>query len=246
MNIPLSDKTIVITGASRGLGRCMAEALGREGANVVINYNNSVNEANQLKAYLDGLGVECMLVKADVRNEQEVRKMCKVVIWKYGKLDVLINNAGICQDELTTHMNIGDWQNVIDTNLTSVFLCSKYFSKEMIKSRQGKILNISSYKGISGSIAQANYSTSKAGIIAFTKTLAKELSQFNISVNAICPGFIVTDLNQSNRKKMLIAQQQSLMDINNNLSDLIAFVTLICSDNLKSVTGQVFNIDSRF
>lgn len=245
MKIDLEGKIIVITGSSRGLGSVMAYKLGRLGATIVINYKSSESEAYKLSNYLRSNGIKNLAIQADVTYEKQVKSMCKEVINRFGKIDVLINNAGICQDQISLFMKYEQWKNVVDTNLNSIFLCSKHFGKEMVKKKYGKIINIASLKGQLGSRGQCNYSASKGGVISITKTLAKELSKFNISVNAVCPGFIVTDLNRNNIDKLTIAKEQSYLDINNNLDDLVSFIALFCSDYIKSVTGQVFNIDSR-
>lgn len=245
MEISLQNKVVVITGSSKGIGREIAYRFAAEGAKVVINYNRSKDAAYDLYDQISAFNPNCIVIKADVTKKEDVIFLCKETIKKFGKIDVLINNAGVCDDNLITLLTEAQWHNVIDTNLNSVFLCSKFFSKEMIRQQQGKIINISSFKGQVGFEGQTNYSASKAGVIGFTKALAKELSHFGIQVNAVCPGYVETDLNSENKSKKAKANQLSTLNIENNLEDLINFLILLSSEYLKSVNGQVFNIDSR-
>lgn len=245
MEIDLKDKVIVITGSSKGIGKEIAYRFALEGAKVVVNYNNSEEEALSLYNTIKAFNPNCMVVKADVTKKEEVQFLCSEVIKQFNRIDILINNAGICSDNLITFLSEEQWHSVIDTNLNSVFLCSKVFSKEMIKKQQGKIINIASFKGQVGFEGQTNYSASKAGVIGFTKALAKELSHFGIHVNAVCPGYIETDLNKENQQKKVVANQLSSHGIENNLNSLISFLVLLSSDHMNGVSGQVFNIDSR-
>ncbi len=245
MNISLLDKIVVITGASRGIGRRMAVEFVKNGATVAINYNNSEKSAFEVLAELKEYNEKCIAVKGDVRNKEDIAKMYSTIIATYGRVDVLVNNAGINADDYTNLMSINQWNNVIMTNLNGVFLCSRYFSKDMIYRKKGKIINISSIKGQLGSEGQSNYAASKAGIIGFSKSLAKELGKKGISVNVVCTGFITTDLNSKNKRKKEIAQNMSAMDIDCGLDDLLKFMIFLASDNVNGVSGQVFNLDSR-
>lgn len=250
MNISLKNKVIVITGSSRGIGRSMVERFVREGADVVINYHlNEENALNILKDMKkdndnDKCG-SCIAIKADVTKENEIMDLYRKVIRKYNRIDVLINNAGKCDDNYVQFMSLKQWDEVVSTNLTGVYICSRIFSKNMIANRSGKIINISSLKGQVGSEGQCNYSASKAGVIGLTKSLAKEMGMFGISVNAICPGFIVTDLNCDNKNKAEIAERMSILKEQRSLEDFLNFVTMLCSDYLVGISGQVFNLDSR-
>lgn len=245
MNIDISNKVVVITGSSRGIGKEMAKKLAEEKAKVVINYSKSDDDALLLFTKLTEVNQNCLLVKADVTKQNEAQRLCKETIKAYGQVNVLINNAGMCSDNLLPIMTEKQWKQVLNVNLNSVFLCSRYFSKEMIKQKQGKILNIASLKGQLGCEGQTNYCASKAGVIGFTKALAKELGRYDISVNAICPGFIVTDLNRKNKEKREIAEKMSVLSSQKTLDDLLNFMIYISSDNFNSVSGRVFNIDSR-
>ena len=157
----------------------------------------------------------------------------------------MINNAGKNDDDFVLFLSEERWDNVIDTNLKGTFLCSKYFGKKMIQDKRGKIINIASLKGQLGSEGQTNYAASKAGIIALTKSMAKEMGKMNVSVNAICPGYIKTDLNRTNSYKCKIAEEMSALKIEFGLEDFVNFVVFIASDYVQGISGQVFNIDSR-
>lgn len=245
MNISVEGKVILVTGASRGIGRSMAYKLAQEGAKVIVNYHNSENDAQELLEEISKFNKSCIAVKADVSSMSEVHEMRNIVNRQYGYIDELINNAGICQDGYSSVMPLSDWQNVLNINLTGTFICSKCFSRDMIRENHGKIINIASLKGSIGSEGQANYSASKAGVIGFTKALAKELGQWNILVNAICPGFVRTDLNVGNEYKKEIAQKKSVLNKVDCLQDFLDFITYISSDQFSCISGQVFNLDSR-
>lgn len=167
------------------------------------------------------------------------------VIKEYGKIDVLINNAGLCSDNFIQFMSYDQWDRVIKNSLYGVFLCSRIFSKCLIKNGGGKIINIASLKGQLGSEGQCNYSAAKAGVIGLTKALAKEFGPYNISVNAVCPGFAVTDLNKDNENKVMYAMEMSTMTTEYTKSDLSNFIAFLCSDAIKGVSGRIFNLDSR-
>ncbi len=245
MRIDVSKKVIVITGASKGIGASLAWKFAKEQAYVVINYFHSESQAIELYKKICQFNSNCILVKADVTKPEEVRTLYKRTINRYGKIDTLINNTGICDDNLVQLMTIKQWNRVINTNLNGTFLCSREFSKTMIRQKQGKIINIASLKGQEGCIGQANYASSKAGIIALTKTMAKELGKYNIAVNAFCPGFIITDLNKDNKIKLNMARDKSVMRIDTLIDDLISMVLLFSSNRISGVSGRIFNLDSR-
>lgn len=245
MNVDVSEKVIVITGASRGIGKEIALAFAKENASVVINYFQSEDAARKLLDEIREYNSKCIKVKADVSKMHEVIRLYDVTYRKFGKVDVLINNAGICEDNFISLMTENEWKKVIDINLTGAFLCSREFSRLMMVQEKGKIINIASVKGQEGCEGQVNYSASKAGLIGFTKALAKEVGKYNISVNAVCPGFIETDLNRSNKMKKEIAQRKSLLSCNYAMEDLVNFIVYISSEKLRGVSGRVFNLDSR-
>ncbi len=245
MIVDVSNKVVVITGASKGIGSELAKAFAKEQAKVVINYCHSEETAKNLFKEISSYNPNCMIIKADVTNASKVSSMYHEVISKYDGVDVLINNAGICDDNLIQMMKIEQWQKVIDVNLTGTFLCCREFSKIMIKQKCGKIINIASLKGQEGSAGQVNYTSSKAGVIALTKSLSKELGKYNIAVNAVCPGFIITDLNRHDENKKRVALERSLLNINSSLDDLINYLLFITSNKVKGISGSVFNLDSR-
>jgi 3-oxoacyl-[acyl-carrier protein] reductase len=245
MEWELAHKVIVITGSSRGLGKALALKFAKAGASVVVNYCKSKDSATSLLKEIEEFNVKCMMIYADVTVDADVKNMYHKVIGKYGKVDVLINNAGTNNDDYVNLMSEKKWNDVVATNLTSVFLCSRYFSKSMIRRKNGKIINIASLKGQLGSEGQANYAASKAGIIGFSKSLAKEIGKEGISVNVICPGYIRTDLNSKNKNKREIAVRMSAMDVEYGLQDFINMTMFLASDLLNGVSGQVYNVDSR-
>lgn len=245
MNINLKEKVIVITGASRGIGNNIAYYVAKEGAKVVINYNNSYEQAKELLDRISKFNQNCIMCKVDVTNQEDVLKLCKVTMDTYGKVDVLINNAGVLSDNLCVMMTESQWIEVMNTNVNGVFLCSKIIGKKMICQKHGKIINIASYKGQVGARGQVNYCASKAAVIGFTKALAKELGTYNISVNAICPAYIPTDMNGKSIEKKQIFNEKSVLRSDKGLSDLINFVILMCSDKIGGISGRIFNLDSR-
>lgn len=245
MRVDISNKVVVITGASKGIGRELARTFATEKAKIVINYNRSEKEALDLYNEISQICKESIIVKADIADEYEVENMYNVVIEKFGRIDILINNAGIKCDEHISDISALSWKKVIDVNLTGTFLCSSIFSRAMIKQRSGKIINIASIKGQIGGEDQISYSSSKAGVIGLTKSFAKDLGEFNISVNAVCPGFIETNLNKSDQQKQNNAKLSSLLSIETALDDLVKFMIFLSSDAMLGVSGRIFNIDSR-
>lgn len=190
----LDGKVAIVTGASRGIGRAIALDLATAGAAVALNYRSGEAEAQAVADEIANLGGNCMLAQADVGNKDEARSMVQRVIEKYGRLDILVNNAGITRDKSMRKLTDDDWLNVVNTNLNSVYWCTSAAMPTMIDQKFGRIVNISSYVGQAGNFGQANYSASKGGIIAFTKTAAIELARYNITVNSIAPGFTLTDM----------------------------------------------------
>jgi len=245
MIVSVVDKVVVITGSSKGIGRALATAFAKERAKVIINYLNSEDSAKQLYNEIIAYNSNCLLVKSDVTQQRDVNKLYNDTINTFGKVDVLINNAGICNDNPIQLMTEEQWTKVINVNLLGPYLCSRTFSKTMIQQKSGKIINIASLKGQDGCAGQVNYSASKSGLIGFTKALAKELGKFNISVNAVCPGFIVTDLNRHNEDKKKIAESKSLLSLDTALNDLLSFLVYMTSDMFMGISGRIFNVDSR-
>src|SRR6266540_4629438 len=190
----LDGKVALVTGASRGIGREIALELAREGAKVALNYQSSDARAQEVADEIAKLGAACLIAKADVAHPQEARAMVKRVVEHFGRLDILVNNAGITRDKSIRKMTDEDWLEVVQTNLNAVFFCTSAAIPVMIEQNYGRIINLSSMNGQTSAFGQANYGASKGGIISFTKTCALELAKFNITVNAVCPGFTMTDM----------------------------------------------------
>lgn len=233
MNVQLNDKVIVVTGSSRGIGAALIRRFADEKAKVVLNYCNSKDFAEEVSHYLENNNVEFLVYKADVSQENEVRGFYKAVKRKFGKIDILINNAGICKTSSVITTTEVNWDNVVNTNLKGAFLCTKYFAKDMIRQGKGKIINISSRYSDTGAMWQASYAVSKAGVTALTKTVAKELGEFDILVNSVCPGQINTGLEYLNEKGMDVMYEKEIKDYLQNVNymdALLNFITYMCSD----------------
>jgi 3-oxoacyl-[acyl-carrier protein] reductase len=238
----LVDKVAIVTGASRGIGRAVALALAAEGAQVVVNYARSSAAAEQVVAKINGMGSQGIALQADVSQPEQVESLVKTVMDKWGRVDVLVNNAGITRDTLLLRMSLEDWQAVVDLNLTGVFLATRAVSKIMLKQRAGRIINITSIAAQMGNPGQANYSAAKAGVIGFTKTVAKELSSRAITVNAVAPGFIATDMT-SNLKSEEILKFIPLGRYGQP-EEVAGMVRFLAADPAAGyITGQVFNVD---
>lgn len=190
----LDGKIALVTGASRGIGRAIAVQLARDGARVAINYRSGEAEAHAVANQIKEAGAECLVLRADVSNPKEARTLIANVLERWGRLDILVNNAGITRDKSLKKLTDDDWAEVLSTNLNSVYYCTSAAIKPMSDQQFGRIINISSFVGQAGNFGQANYSASKGGIIAFTKTAALELAKYNVTVNAIAPGFTLTEM----------------------------------------------------
>lgn len=230
-------KTVLITGASRGIGRCIAINLSKKGYTVIANYNKSEEQALKLKTEYN-----IDIFKADITNRDEINKMVKYCLDKYGKIDVLINNAGISQIKLFTEITDEDWKNIIDTNLTSVFMISQEATKNMIHNKNGCIINISSMWGEVGASCETHYSAAKAGVNGLTKAMAKELGLSNIRVNAIAPGVIDTDMNKNLDSETINELKQEIpLNKIGKPEDIYKCVEWLIEDNYT--TGQVISIN---
>jgi len=238
----LSSKVALITGASRGIGKEIALELSRLGAEVFINYSSSDEKAEEVVNAIKNSGGKAHKLKFDVSKEDPVNSAFEEIIKINGTIDILINNAGITRDGLLMRMKSEQWDDVLNTNLKGVFLCTKYASKFMMKKRSGSIVNISSVVGIIGNPGQANYSAAKAGVIGFTKTCAKEFASRGINVNAIAPGFIETEMTEKlNTEEILKVIPLGKLGSCTQIANLVTF--LVSSDAGSYITGQTISID---
>jgi 3-oxoacyl-[acyl-carrier protein] reductase len=239
----LQGQVAIITGASRGIGRAIALELASYGANVVVNYASSSDAAESLVTEITAAGGQAFALQADVAKSDQVDSLFKTVIDKFKRIDILVNNAGITRDTLLLRMKLEDWQAVIDLNLTGVFLCTRAASKVMLKQRSGRIINIASVAGQMGNPGQANYSAAKAGVIGFTKTVAKELAPRGITVNAVAPGFITTDMTShlGNNEEILKYIPLGRYGQPEEIAGMVRF--LAADPAAAYITGQVFNVD---
>ncbi|MDA1475572.1 3-oxoacyl-[acyl-carrier-protein] reductase [Bacillus changyiensis] len=240
----LENKTAVVTGASRGIGRAIALDLAKHGANVTVNYAGNEAKANEVVDEIKALGRDAVAIKADVSKADDVQAMMKQTIERFGSLDILVNNAGITKDNLLMRMKENEWDDVININLKGVFNCSKAVTRQMMKQRSGRIINVTSVVGVIGNAGQANYVAAKSGVIGLTKTLAKELASRHITVNAIAPGFISTEMTDKLTKEL---QDEMLKQIPlarfGEPSDISNVVVFLASEQSRYMTGQTLNID---
>lgn len=241
----LEGKVAVVTGASRGIGRAIAEDLASNGAIVVINYNASADAANEVVEAIKVNGGEALAVQADVSSFDAAETLIKTAIDTYGHVDILVNNAGTTRDTLLMTMKEDQWDAVLDTNLKSVFNCCKAVARPMIRRKQGgRIINISSVVGLIGQAGQSNYSASKAGVIGFTKSLAKELGSRQITVNAIAPGFFLTALTDVLSDEIKEGSKEFIpLGRWGELPEVGYLVSFLASDKAAYITGQVINVD---
>jgi 3-oxoacyl-[acyl-carrier protein] reductase len=240
----LDGQVAIVTGASRGIGRAVAIALAKVGAKVVINYAGNAEAAEEVRKTIISGGGQAITFQANVADNNAVDALVKAAIDTYGKIDILVNNAGITKDALLMRMKDEDWDAVINTNLKGIFYCTKAVSKVMMKQRSGKIINMTSVVGIMGNAGQANYAAAKAGVIGFTKSMAKELASRGINVNAIAPGFIATDMTNalSDQVKSDLAAKVPLNRLGTP-EDVAAAVVFLATDSAKYITGQTLNVD---
>ncbi len=238
------DKCALITGATRGIGKQIAITLAKQGYNIALNYRKENEELENTKKEIEKIGVQILAVKGDVANFEDCENFVKQVIERFGQIDVLVNNAGITKDMLLMRMKKEDFEQVIDTNLVGTFNVTKNVVPYMMKARSGRIINISSVVGISGNAGQTNYSASKAGIIGFTKSLAKEIASRNILVNSVAPGFIETNMTDvlKDDVKQEIAKNIPLKRMG-TAQDVANVVKFLASDDSSYITGQVINVD---
>lgn len=240
----LNGKVAVITGAGRGIGRAIALQFAQYGAKVVINYRSSLAQVEELLASIKNSGGEAIAIRADISKEDEAKKLIEESVKHFGRLDVLVNNAGITKDNLLMRMTEVEFSNVVDTNLKGTFYCTKYAATVMLKQKCGKIINISSVVGITGNIGQANYAASKAGVIGMTKAVARELASRGITVNAVAPGFIESDMTDQLPDKVKEATLSSIpLKRYGNVAEVASAVSFLASEAANYITGQVLQVD---
>ncbi len=240
----LKERVAIVTGASRGLGRAIALGLGSAGAKVVVNYAGSTAKAEDVVAEITAAGGQAIAVQADVSLQSDVARLVEHTVQTFGRVDILVNNAGITRDNLILRMKEDDWDTVLNTNLKAMFLTTKAVSKLMLKQRGGKIINLTSVVGLTGNAGQANYAAAKAGVIGFTKSMAKELGSRSITVNAVAPGFMQTDMTVSLGEEVRSAMLASIPLGRPGLpQDVAEVVVFLASDGANYITGQTINVD---
>ena len=238
----LDGQTALVTGASRGIGRAVALALAAEGAEVVVNYASSPEAAEAVVAEIQAKGGSAYALKADVSDEASVDDLIKTVLTRSERIDVLVNNAGITRDGLLMRMKTEDWQAVINLNLTGVFLCTRAVSRPMLKQRSGRIINITSVVGLMGNAGQANYAAAKAGVVGLTRSSAKEMASRGITVNAVAPGFIATDMTKDlEADAILSAIPLGRFGSPDQVAGAVRF--LAADPAAAYITGQVLQVD---
>jgi 3-oxoacyl-[acyl-carrier protein] reductase len=244
VGIDLSGKIALVTGAGRGIGRAVALKLGSAGAKVAVNYNASEAAAQEVVGAIASDGGEARAVKADVGNPGEVDTMISGLVKEWGRIDILVNNAGITRDNLMMRMSQEEWDAVMDTNLRSAYFCSRAVLRPMLRNRWGRIISLSSVVGLTGNAGQANYAAAKAGLIGFTKSLAREVGSRNITANAIAPGFIQTDITAGLPEELKAQMLKTIPAERYGEPDDVANVVLFLASDLASyITGQVINVD---
>ena len=234
------SKTVFVSGGARGIGRAIAELFYEKGYNVAVNYNSSEKEALSMKEKMPGI----LILKGDVASESDVKNMIESAIAHFGRIDVFVNNAGICIPSLITDMSLSDWEKVFSVNVTGTFLCSKYAAKNMISNHSGSIINISSIWGVSGACMESCYSASKGAVISFTKALAKELGPSGVRVNCVSPGYIDTDMNKDIAEEDKVAfADETPLGRTGTPSEVAKTVLFLASDDASFITGQVLGCD---
>ncbi|MEJ2208902.1 MAG: 3-oxoacyl-[acyl-carrier-protein] reductase [Anaerolineae bacterium] len=240
----LGGKVAIVTGGSRGIGRAIALRLAAEGAHVVVNYRSNEGAAEEVVAHIAGEGGQALAVQGDVSDPAQAQALVDAAKQAFGRIDILVNNAGTTRDTLIMRMSEEDWDLVIDTNLKGTFNCIKAASRQMMRQRYGRIVNITSVAGLVGNAGQANYASAKAGLIGLTKTVAKELGSRGITCNAVAPGYVLTDLTASLPAELIqMGIDRTPLGRAGTAEDMAAAVAFLASDDASFVTGQVLAVD---
>lgn len=241
---PLTGKIALVTGSSQGIGRATAERLGQSGADIVINYRSNAGAAEEAKATIEAMGRRCVTIQADVSNEEDVTRLFAEANRLLGPVTILVNNAGTTRDKLILQMSLSDFEHVMNTNLRAAFLCTKAALRGMMKARWGRIVNVASVAGLLGNAGQANYSASKAAILALTLSTAREMASRNITANAVTPGFVPTELTsivtEQQRKFMLDTTPLGRFG---TVDEVAAAIHFLCSPEASYITGQILGVD---
>ena len=238
----LQGQTAIVTGASRGIGKAIAIFLAKEGAEVIINYSSSFENANKVVSEINSFGGKAYPLQADISDENSVNELIKTVLDKNNQIDVLVNNAGITKDGLLMRMKTNDWQKVLDLNLSGVFYCTRAVSRQMLKQKKGRIINITSVVGLMGNPGQANYSAAKAGVVGLTQSAAKEFASRGITVNAVAPGFISTDMTKDlNSESILSPIPLGRIGKPEDVAGAVRF--LAADPSAAYITGQTIQVD---
>jgi len=242
--LPLTGKIALITGSGQGIGRATAQRLAQSGADIVINYRSNMDAANEAQASIEALGRRCVAIQADVSQEEDVTRLFAEANAKLGPIAILVNNAGTTRDKLILQMSLTDFEHVLQTNLRSAFLCTKAALRNMMKARWGRIVNVTSVAGLLGNAGQANYSASKAAIIALTISTAREMASRNITANAIAPGFVPTELTST----LTEPQRKAMLDVTpigrpGTAEEIAAAIGFLCSLEASYITGQILCVD---
>jgi len=244
MTMNLEDKNCLVTGGSRGIGKAIALKLAEYGANVVITYARSADAAEEVKKEIENHGVKAKAVQADAVEYESAEKLINEIVSEWESLDVLVNNAGITKDNLILRMSEEQWDNVLTTNLKSVFNYCKAAAKPMMRNRGGSVINIGSVVGISGNAGQSNYAASKAGLIGFTKSYAKELASRGIRANVVAPGYIITDMTgQLDEKVLETIKSETPLGRAGNTGEVANLVAFLASELSSYITGEVIRVD---
>ena len=242
--IDLSGSVALVTGASRGIGAVIARRLAEAGVKVGVNYLSSPESAEEVVSSIISAGGEALMVEGDIAQEEPAKSTVQQVVSHWGRIDILVNNAGINRDRLLLRMNTDDWDQVIQVDLRGAFLCTRFVMPHLIKQRSGRVVNISSVVGISGNPGQANYAAAKAGLIGFTKSVAREVASRNVTVNALAPGYISTGmvekLSEDAREKILSRIPMGRFGAAEDVSEAVVF---LCSKGASYITGEVLTID---